>query len=59
MKKIFLDANVVLDLLDAVRPEHHASRRVIEKIIRNGHRAVVTEDILTTVYSIVKDKQRA
>lgn len=57
MKKIFLDANIVLDLLDSTRSSHSISKNVFEKLIDNNYTIVISEDILTTIYYIVKNKQ--
>lgn len=57
MKKIFLDANIVLDLLDSTRNSHNISKNVFEYLINSNYTIVIPEDILTTIYYIVKNKK--
>ena len=57
MKKVFLDANIILDLLDSNRISHMASKKVFEKLIDQDWQIVISEDLLTTIYYIVKNKQ--
>ncbi len=57
MRKVFLDANVVLDFLDAERRYHEHSKKVMEILINEDAVIVISEDILTTVYYVVKDKK--
>ena len=58
MKKIFLDEYIVLDLLDSTRSSHRISKNVFEKLIDQNYTIVISEDVLTTIYYIVKNKQR-
>jgi len=57
MKNIFIDANIVLDLLDSTRISHNTSKNVFIKIIEKNFKIFISEDILTTIYYIVKNKQ--
>ena len=54
--KIFLDANVILDFLDSQRPGHSAARSVIGTLCKEGRTIVITEDLLTTIYYAVRNK---
>lgn len=56
MKKIFLDTNILLDLLDSDRKQHKEAVATIEKIIEEGYRIVIAEDMLTTLFYISKNK---
>lgn len=56
MKKAFIDANIILDFLDAQRNRHRCAYKVFEKLIDEDYLFVVTEDILTTVYYVIKNK---
>ncbi len=56
MNKVFLDANIVLDFLDSDRAEHKTVRLLFEKLVEEGYRIFITEDILTTLYYVVKNK---
>ncbi len=57
MKKIFLDANIILDLLDSTRIYHNVSKKVFENLVDHDLQIVISEDILTTIYYIVKNKR--
>ena len=54
--KIFLDANVILDFLDSQRPGHSVARSVIGTLYKEGRTIVITEDLLTTIYYVVRNK---
>jgi predicted nucleic acid-binding protein len=57
--RVFLDANIVLDLLSQQRPNHSQATTLIQVLIKRGIQICISEDILTTVYYIAKDKQQA
>ncbi len=57
MKSIFLDTNIVLDILDADRDNHVNATKVLEKVIFNGYTIVISEDMLSTIFYIIKNKQ--
>jgi len=56
--KIYLDANVVLDFLVPDRVKHEEAVRFVELLSEGGNEVVISEDILTTVFYIAKDKKR-
>ncbi|MBN2858604.1 MAG: type II toxin-antitoxin system VapC family toxin [Candidatus Delongbacteria bacterium] len=58
MKRVFIDANIVLDFLDKNRKFHNEALGVINKIIDDEWTAVISEDLLTTIYYVAKDKQK-
>ncbi|GAB6091088.1 type II toxin-antitoxin system VapC family toxin [Spirochaeta dissipatitropha] len=53
---VFIDANVIIDFLDAARPRHKLAVRSLSTLLESGYTPVVTEDLLTTIYYVVKDK---
>ncbi|KIM03384.1 MAG: ribonuclease [Sulfurovum sp. AS07-7] len=57
-KKVFLDANVILDCFDTDRPHHANSYKVYEYLIINSQ-IFTSCDIITTLYYVGKkvDKQ--
>jgi predicted nucleic acid-binding protein len=57
VKKVFIDANIILDLLDSTRTCHSISKKVFEDLIDQNLQIVISEDILTTIYYIVKNKR--
>ncbi len=56
MKAAFLDANILLDFLDGNRRFHDAAVRALKLLIDRDYAVVISEDMLTTVYYIVKNK---
>jgi predicted nucleic acid-binding protein len=58
MRKVFLDTNIILDFLDKKRPLHLNAKKLISKLIMNDYEIVLSEDMLSTIYYINKDKVR-
>jgi len=56
MKTAFLDSNILLDFLDGNRRFHDAAVKALRLLIDRDYDIVISEDILTTVYYIVKNK---
>ena len=56
--KVYLDANVILDFLISDRKKHEDATRLMAALSRGGHEVVISEDILTTVFYIAKDKEK-
>ena len=57
MNKIFLDTNIVADIIDQTRKNHQESLKLIEHLIINDFTICISEDMLSTLYYISKDKQ--
>ena len=57
--KIFLDTNIVLDFLDSKREHHQNAKTLFAKTIVNEYQVVISEDMLSTIYYIHKDKASA
>ncbi len=57
MSKIFLDTNIVLDIIDSQRPNNKKIHILLEYLIMNNIGIVVSEDMLSTIFYIQKDKQ--
>ena len=57
MRTVFLDTNIVLDLLDSYRPAHDLAKELMKESIESGDCITVSEDMLSTIYYIIKDKQ--
>jgi len=55
-KRVFLDINIVLDILNAERPHHHDAKELWETLVLGGYEIVISEDMLSTIYYIEKDK---
>ncbi|MCK9373397.1 MAG: PIN domain-containing protein [Sulfuricurvum sp.] len=60
-KRIFLDANILIDSIDDQRPMHHRSTALIRFCLEKEIPVFTSCDIVTTVYylSAKKDKKRA
>lgn len=56
MSKIFLDANIVLDLIDEDRGSVAQTKSEIAKYIKNGDELFTSCDIFTTVYYVSTKK---
>jgi len=52
LEPIFLDANILLDFLDDIRPRYAESKELLEGLILAGVRPGISDDILTTVYYV-------
>ena len=54
--KIFLDINIVLDMMDKSRKNHKKSLAVLEKTVMQDMQICISEDMLSTIYYISDDK---
>ena len=53
--KLFIDTNVVIDFLDNSREGHETAVRFFEHL--SAHNPLMSEDQLTTIYYLIKDKK--
>ena len=58
MKNIFLDTNIILDFLDKKRPLHTKAEVLIKKLIIKDYKIYISEDMLSTIFYIGKDKEK-
>lgn len=56
MRKVFLDANIILDLIDKDRGSVEQTKSSISKYIKNGDELFTGCDIFTTVYYVGSKK---
>ena len=56
MKNIFLDTNVVLDLVLSNRPNHKFTKLLVEKL--ESYNIFISEDMITTIYYISKNNKK-
>ena len=56
-KRIFLDTNIVADIIQKARPNHKNSMELLEYLILNNYEICISEDMITTLYYILKDKK--
>lgn len=57
LKKVFLDTNIVADIIDAQRAHHQSAMRLVEKLIDEAYDICISEDMLSTLFYISKDKK--
>ena len=55
--KIYLDTNVVADIIDETRMNHTISLKLLKYLALNNYNIYISEDMLTTLYYILKDKK--
>lgn len=55
MKKLFLDANILIDIADDARPTSHDSAKLFSYLMQNSkHFELYTScDLITTVYYLL------
>ncbi|PCI65524.1 MAG: PIN domain-containing protein [Piscirickettsiaceae bacterium] len=55
--KIFLDINVVVDFIESSRSRHQKAVELIQYLTINDYAIHISEDMLTTIYYIAKNKK--
>ncbi len=53
-KKLFLDTNIVIDMIDDARAAHPKAKATLVKIIQNELEVYVSEDMISTIYYILR-----
>ena len=56
---VFLDTNIVADIIDSSRKNHTSSVKILEKLIEERYETCISEDLITTLYYILDDKEKA
>jgi len=56
--KIYLDTNIVVDIIDASRANHSKAIELLEALVIHDYGICISEDMLSTVYYILKDKSK-
>jgi len=56
-KKIFLDTNIVADMIDKKRENYRLSLSLLETLMIQEYEIFISEDMLSTLYFISKDKK--
>lgn len=57
-KLVFLDANILLDIIGSNRPEYHEAKELWKILTIKNYKISISEDILTNVYYISKEKDK-
>ncbi len=56
--KIFLDTNVIIDFLETTRSRNNKAIHIVAALVKNDYDIFISEDMLTTIYYIVKKRKR-
>jgi len=59
IKKVFLDINIIVDMIDATRVNHIVSLDLMKYLIINDCEICISEDMISTIYYILKDKEKS
>ena len=59
MHKVFLDVNVIVDFMDPHRPRHQDAVTLLQFLLLHSYEICITEDMLSTIYYISKNKEKA
>ncbi len=54
--KVFLDINVIVDFNDSKRPRHLQAVKLVEYLIEYNFDICISEDMVSTIFYISKDK---
>ena len=57
-KKIFADANVILDIFDNTRPFSKFSIKAVNYLLSDNANLLTSSDLITTVYYVLSKKDR-
>lgn len=57
-KKVYLDTNIVLDIIESTRKNHEKALEFGTYLLLNDYEILISEDILTTLFYISNDKQK-
>ena len=56
-KSVYLDINIVIDILDTSRPNSQSAKTLLKHLTCEDIKIVISEDMLSTIFYIVKNKQ--
>ncbi len=56
-KAVFLDTNIVADMIDSRRSNHPLSLRLLEHLMLESYEVFISEDMVSTLYCISDDKE--
>ena len=58
-RKVYFDANIILDIIDSSRKGHLTSKKLWKNLIIDKCTIVISEDILTNIFYIASNKADA
>ena len=56
MSKVFLDTNIILDILTQERKNHLKAKELLTHLLLNNYEIAISEDMISTIYYIAKNK---
>ena len=56
--KIFLDTNIVLDIIDATRIKHIEATQLWKNLVLKNYQIYISEDMLSTIFYINKSEKK-
>ncbi len=57
--KVFVDTNIILDIISSNRPSHKDALKIWEKLVVDECKIFISEDMLSTIFYINEDKKYA
>ena len=57
-KNIYLDTNIVIDMIDNKRSNHIKAKNLWQYLVINQYKIFISEDMLTTIFYINKDSKK-
>ena len=57
-KTIFLDINIVIDIIDSARANHQLSQKMLKKIVQDDYEVYISEDMISTIYYILRGNEK-
>jgi len=58
MINVFLDTNIIIDFLDINRQNHSKAVELIKFLNEKDYQIYISEDMLSTIYYLIKDKSK-
>ena len=55
---VFFDTNIIADIIDPSRKNHDVSLELLELLVLKDYDICISEDMLTTLFYILKDKEQ-
>jgi len=55
--KIYLDTNVIVDIIDRARLNHPEAKKLVSKLVKDDYKVYFSEDIISTIYYILRGNE--
>ena len=56
--KIFIDANIILDIFSKDRRNHHYSKEVTRYLLQKEYELYISSDMITNIFYILKNRYK-